>query len=243
MATVGMIDPMLSQPGDVPMKKIDFHANTEVKYLANWKVVQTNMAKHKIDKIVPIDRLVKCKMQDNLEFLQWCKKYWDQYFPGGDYDAAGRRGGLVPASLASSQSNAAPPIRTTVSSASSSAAPPRRAAGTAPARTTPRAASTSQSLALQKEIEVLNETVVGLEKERDFYFNKLRDIEILIQNATETDPAATEAEGGLVKQIQEVLYSTEEGFEVPQPENELEEGVTAMAVGQDANHEDEDEVF
>lgn len=26
--------------------------------------------------------LVKCKMQDNLEFLQWTKKYWDQYFPG-----------------------------------------------------------------------------------------------------------------------------------------------------------------
>lgn len=34
-------------------------------------------------------------MQDNLEFLQWIKKYWDMHFPGGEYDAVGRRKGVA----------------------------------------------------------------------------------------------------------------------------------------------------
>ena len=133
-------------------------------------------------------------MQDNLEFLQWSKKYWDQHFPGGDYDAAGRRGGQVPASSSLNNSvsshSTAPPIRTTTSSSTSSA---RRPAAPASTRAPPRATSSAQTQALQSEIATLSETVAGLEKERDFYFNKLRDIEILIQTATET-PAANEAE-------------------------------------------------
>lgn len=236
------------------MKKIDFNANTEVKYLANWKVVQTNMARHKIDKVVPIDRLVKCKMQDNLEFLQWCKKYWDQYFPGGEYDAHGRRGGTVP-SLSSSVSSHAAPIKTNMSSTSSAttgsaaAAAPRRATGTTSTRSVapaPRAASSAQTAALNREIEALNETVSGLETERDFYFNKLRDIEILIQNATEGEGGAERlevSEEGLVKQIQEVLYSTEEGFEVPNVENGLEGDMQQLDVDGGQGGHDEDEVF
>jgi RP/EB family microtubule-associated protein len=29
-------------------------------------------------------------MQDNLEFLQWLKKFWDANWDGTEYDAAGR---------------------------------------------------------------------------------------------------------------------------------------------------------
>ncbi len=35
---------------------------------------------------------------------------------------------------------------------------------------------------LQKQVTQLQVTVDGLEKERDFYFSKLRDVEILVQN-------------------------------------------------------------
>ena len=45
-------------------------------------------------------------------------------------------------------------------------------------------------------------TVDGLEKERDFYFGKLRDIEVLCQ---ENDAA----ELSCVKQIMDILYATE----------------------------------
>jgi len=78
--------------GDVQMGKVKFAAKHEYEYVANYKVLQTAFDKHKIDKIIPIERLTKCKFQDNLEFLQWMKKYWDTYYPGGPYDAQARRG-------------------------------------------------------------------------------------------------------------------------------------------------------
>jgi RP/EB family microtubule-associated protein len=34
---------------------------------------------------------MKCKLQDNLEFMQWVKRYWDQNYPGGDYTPSVRR--------------------------------------------------------------------------------------------------------------------------------------------------------
>ena len=55
----------------------------------------------------------------------------------------------------------------------------------------------------------LKQTVEGLERERDFYFSKLRDIELLLQQAVEQDPKVEEAEESLVKSIQTILYSTE----------------------------------
>lgn len=67
----------------------------EYDYVANFKVLQNSFAAHGIDKVVPVERLMKLKFQDNLEFLQWMKKYWDAHFPGGNYDAEGRRKGSV----------------------------------------------------------------------------------------------------------------------------------------------------
>lgn len=157
--------------------------------------------KHKIEKPIPVERLVKCKMQDNLEFLQWTKQYWDQYFPGDDYDAISRRkGGALPPGGGA---------RTT--SASSN---PRR--GTTPT-SGPRITRSAGpgSAALIQENNTLKETVAGLERERDFYFSKLRDIELLIQQAVDEDPELEKQEDGLIKQIQSILYSTEEGFEIP----------------------------
>lgn len=43
--------------------------------------------------IVPIDKLVKGRFQDNFEFLQWFKKFFDANYQGTEYDALGMRGG------------------------------------------------------------------------------------------------------------------------------------------------------
>jgi RP/EB family microtubule-associated protein len=163
-------------------------------------------------------------MQDNLEFLQWAKKYWDQHYPGGDYDAIGRR---------KASGAPAPSAAGTRSGASSSAGATRRGA-TPTGAVRPRvsgAAGGASTAALQQEIATQKEAIAGLEKERDFYFAKLRDIELLLQNAIEADPELEKEEDSLVKHIQGILYSTEvrvpvasfasdakssqEGFEIP----------------------------
>lgn len=146
-------------------------------------------------------------MQDNLEFLQWSKRYWDQHYPGGEYDAVTRRKG---APVVSGGGVSRPPV----------SAGSRGTSGTPPT-TGPRlgklggGGSGVGSAALQQENATLKETVIGLERERDFYFSKLRDIELLIQQAVEEDPELEKQEDGLVKHIQNILYSTEEGFEIP----------------------------
>ncbi|KAJ2977264.1 hypothetical protein NQ176_g4467 [Zarea fungicola] len=178
---------------DVPMHKVKFNVNGEYAYVQNFKVLQNTFAKHQIDKPIPIEQLVKCKMQDNLEFLQWTKKFWDLNFPDHEYDAVARRKG---GSLGATGPKA------------------------------PVSAAGAPSAALQQENATLKETVVGLERERDFYFSKLRDIELLIQQAIDEDPELDKQEDGLVKQIQTILYSTEEGFEIPEEEAALDDQET-----------------
>lgn len=57
----------------------------------------------------------------------------------------------------------------------------------------------------------------GLEKERDFYFSKLRDIEILCQEADDAEAHP------IIQKILDILYATEDGFAPPDdapPEDE-----------------------
>ncbi len=172
-------------------------------------------------------------MQDNLEFLQWTKRYWDQHFPGHDYDAVGRRKGSGASASAPVPAPAATPRTST------GAAARRPQAGAAP-RTAPRVAAggsiggAGSAVTLKAENDTLKEAIAGLEKERDFYFSKLRDIELLLQTAVDQDPELEKDDNGLVKNIQAILYSTEEGFEIP-AEAEGAEGL--------AENGDEQETF
>lgn len=176
------------------------------------------LTRHGIDRSVPVEQLVKCKLQDNLEFLQWSKRHWDQYFPGHEYDALARR-----KASGSGSSSGPAPVTSRTSTGGAAARRPAPAASTGAARAGPRLASTGPaSSALRAENESLKEAIQGLEKERDFYFSKLRDIELLLQTAVENDPAIEKDENGLVKNIQAILYSTEEGFEIPAEAEEEE---------------------
>lgn len=42
---------------------------------------------------IPIERLVKGKFQDNFEFLQWFKKFFDANYDGREYDPVAARDG------------------------------------------------------------------------------------------------------------------------------------------------------
>nr|KAF6330427.1 microtubule associated protein RP/EB family member 1 [Myotis myotis] len=69
------------------------------------------------------------------------------------------------------------------------------------------------------KVNVLKLTVEDLEKERDFYFGKLRNIELICQeNEGENNP--------VLQRIVDILYATDEGFVIPDeggPQEEQEE--------------------
>merc|ERR1719466_153776 len=80
-------------PGSIQIKKVKFNTKQEHEYINNFKVLQASFKKMSVDKIVPVDRLVKGKFQDNFEFLQWFKKFFDANYGGQEYDAVAMRGG------------------------------------------------------------------------------------------------------------------------------------------------------
>jgi RP/EB family microtubule-associated protein len=61
--------------------------------MENYKVLNAAFKKNHIMKIPDVDKLIKARYQDNLEFCQWIKKYHDIKNTGEDYDAVGRRNG------------------------------------------------------------------------------------------------------------------------------------------------------
>lgn len=43
--------------------------------------------------IIPVDKLIKGKFQDNFEFVQWFKKFFDANYDGKEYDPVEARQG------------------------------------------------------------------------------------------------------------------------------------------------------
>ena len=207
------------------LSKVKFNPNQEYEYVNNFKVLQKCFADHQVDKIVPVERLVKCKFQDNLEFLQWVKKYWDTYYPGGNYDAVARR--KAPSSAGSGAARPSFPVANVRKSGSNMSIERAGKTGIYKSPETKKAAVGGGARAtggnnpvvaeLTQQITQLQVTVDGLEKERDFYFSKLRDVEIMVQNHLDS-PEADASIMQFGKNVQSILYSTEDGFEVPAQE-------------------------
>jgi len=214
----------------VPIKKVKFQAKLEHEFIQNWKLLQTGFKKVGVDKTIPVDKLIKGRFQDNFEFCQWFKKFFDANYGGQEYDALAMRGGVMPIPEGpASQKRATPavskaPMKPRV--ASSSTAPKRNAPKAATASVTrpvaSKPAASKPSVSQQEidnltgELSELRTNVEGLEKERDFYFGKLRDIEVICQ---EPDNAPLE----LSSRVLNILYTTEEGFAPPEEAENGEE--------------------
>ena len=108
--------------------------------------------------------------RDNLEFLQWIKRFWDANYGGQGYDAVGRRKGSAidtPATLA--------PLATGRSGSAGNVSAGGRSGGKTPI-SGHRAGSTQPNEAiqrLQEQVKEMSAHLEGLEKERDFYFEKV----------------------------------------------------------------------
>merc|ERR1712042_374149 len=80
-------------PGSTRLKQVKFGAKHEHEYIHNFKALQNSFKKMGVDKVIPVERLIKGRFQDNFEFVQWFKKFFDANYQGEEYDAAAARAG------------------------------------------------------------------------------------------------------------------------------------------------------
>lgn len=248
--------------GGVPMMKVKFGSNlSDYDARNNMKILQAAFNKHNISKQIEVERLIKCRLQDNLELLQWFKRHWmENKDINTDYDASALRRSTSGASIA--PTSAASSRRSTMGSSVVPKTPGSRRVSSSSSGTSVGAGN-SGTISLQKRRVVLGGPGIGgigaatrnvaptetarqlvemarelenasdelgeakilidsLETERNFYFNKLREIEILTQNIQDLysrdDETANEVKQmsvlDIMAQVQEILYLTEKGFEV-----------------------------
>lgn len=207
-------------PGCIQLKKIKFNAKQEHEYIHNFKALQAVFKKLEVDKTIPVDKIIKGRFQDNFELIQWFKKFFDANYQGGDYDAKAARENLDVTNVPLKNGNTAA-INAKESQQSKFKVPQSSTSASRPPILSGSTITTCQKLLASKEIETNKEvkelknqlkeskvTIEGLEKERDFYYNKLRDIEILAQDhEKEGEP--------FVKKVLDLLYATEDGFVAP----------------------------
>jgi len=223
-----MID--MVHPGVVSMHKVNFDAKTEYDMIQNYKILQDVFTKLKIDKNIEVNKLVKGRPLDNLEFLQWLKRYCDSVNDGIDdrnYNPGERRsrGKEIHRKLAapmqsSSQIKRAAGSLKSLQNSNSCAIPRTDEYGASPRISNPAGFKhgkhigmpnggiyAAQIQAMNEEVTELKLSVDTLEKERDFYFAKLRDIELLCQNP-ELERLA------VVMAIQKILYAEDDSDSV-----------------------------
>jgi hypothetical protein len=81
-------------PGSISLKKVKFQTTLEHEYIQNFKILQAAFDKMEVEKTIPVGRLVKGRFQDNLEFVQWFKTFFDANYDGKSYDALAARAGV-----------------------------------------------------------------------------------------------------------------------------------------------------
>ena len=69
---------------------------------------------------------------------------------------------------------------------------------------------------LNCQVVELKLSIDGLEKERDFYFSKLRDIEVMVQEVADSEESGSMEDKLLSQRLLDILYATEDGFAVPE---------------------------
>lgn len=219
--------------GGIPLQKVKFNSTNEYDYRNNMKILQASFNKNGITKSIDTERLIKCRLQDNLELLQWFKKMWlDRKDVNDDYNARVMRNDDRPR-IPQASVLKTPAARRKLSMERPTARqverPTTRQVSSSGSTTNSTITKLNRELDdsnqqvqnLQEELQEYKVLIDSLETERNFYFNKLREIEILTQNVLDNDGHSGDLNDqisklsvlDLTKQIQSILYTTEEGFD------------------------------
>jgi len=215
-------------PNTIQMSKVDFTVKQEFEYMKNWKVLQEGFQKAGVKKVIPVEKLIKAKYQDNLEFLQWMYQYAHQVYNGDcdnpQYNALERRskskGGKEYGSKCGRRqvqnskivkdnnikeinfSSTRPTcnnnnnnINNTIGQIRSLNPEPTRLPNNRSNNEDfkqeldelrhENAKLQANNTALENKIESLSDIAKDIEKERDFYFNKVLKIEVLLKNCSD----------------------------------------------------------
>ncbi|VIO89871.1 microtubule binding protein, putative [Brugia malayi] len=199
-------------PGKISLKKVKWNSRNEVDWINNWRMLQTVWKELGVKKGVPVERLLRCKFQDNFEFLQWFKKFFDANYDGRQYDALrARNNEPLPASWTAS-SRPVPSKAHKIARNNSFATSTRREPCSSGRNI---AAEIPNTITLQREYELmiqeLKENVRILRNQRHFYHDKVRKIKLLCQNAQGSSVIPRE-------EIMAILYETQENFVAPDQE-------------------------
>ena len=178
----------------------------------NYKQLQIVFDKLKISRNIEVGKLVKARPLDNLEFLQWMKHYYDTATA-----ASGPR--TTTGTCAGSRARAARESEESVMARTRRGARTRaRRRRRAPRDPTPiarrrrrRRATFAAAVPPPRPLKIkalgaanaeLKLAVERTEQEREFYFEKLQDIEFLCQRPEFADTA-------LARVVEKILYFTE----------------------------------
>lgn len=250
-------------PGSIQMSKVNWEAKSDFEFVQNYKLLQAAFKKHNVERYVDVEKLIKAKYQDNLEFCQWLKAFFDM--SGAyreDYDPVAARGKGKGADKITSilrtnasqfnskpipvagRRTAAPTLvaktsRTTATTANNRASTRTTMTTTTTARNNSSSLrensskSTASSTAtaknhlteavladaslmkrnadLTQKVADLEASLADMEIERDFYFEKLRDVEVILQVHKEQKGSSTsEAPETVFEKLFKVLYATAE---------------------------------
>lgn len=227
-------------PGEVRLEKVNFNAHKHYEFVHNYKVLQAAFNRLKLKKHIDVEKIIKGKYQDNLEFIQWVKAFYDSHASDValQYDGRARREAIIAKTGATSRpalvSNRPRPTERTRPNAY----------GAAPRMTKARSAAVGRSAGpmepvvkkaefdqvqdenerLKEENEKLQQEAADNETERAFYFNKLRNVELIIQDIEEDLGGKDIADNfaSALDQIKNVLYAEDDVDPAAQPHPEDE---------------------
>jgi len=260
----------LAHPGTVGMRKLNWMAKSDHEFIPNYKVLQAAFDKNGIQRHIDVDKLIRAKYQDNLEFLQFLKCYCERECHHGlEYDPVRAREGKslppwaksagdptsvaaripVAARTAGEKENHQPmSANRAVANAGQATAATKPAARSTPSKAAPASRRPTPPMAAGRgpcarcaentqEISELKLLTESLEKERDFYFGKLREVEILVTTLkANMEPTCTV--DTLLHDVEGILYADnddEEHVHSDQLENDeelaMDEPLPAIGAG------------
>ncbi|KAJ8904396.1 hypothetical protein NDN08_000915 [Rhodosorus marinus] len=179
-------------PGTVKVSKL--HKNTKKGYeiSSNYKLLQAAFLVNNIDKDIDVQKLSKGGYQDNLEFLQWTKAYFDRTYNG---------------EVIAQPRVAVAPGKARVKPVETQSAGNKENKMLNHTRCREESAEQKAEIsALSNTVKELQVTVEELEKERDFYFGKLREVEIFCQTNSESEMQNAD----VIKDVSAILYANDD---------------------------------